>query len=156
MVVKSLRLDASKKADRKFEKKLQFYSKVRENVATLSAKKSIEKKSKSTRRRQKKLKAYDLSHLHEFLPELKAGQKPAPEPEKVNCKSRQKLVLKEAKQLMTVISHPIFQSDPLAAIHQHLQNTQPAPEHKLPSKDDAKKKRKKKKKSSSGPQSMEL
>ncbi|KAJ8434050.1 hypothetical protein Cgig2_001243 [Carnegiea gigantea] len=42
--VQSLALsDASKKADRKFEKKLQFYSKVREAVASLSAKKAIEK-----------------------------------------------------------------------------------------------------------------
>jgi len=67
--------------------------------------------------------------------------------------------LKESKQLMTVLSHPVFQSDPLAAIHQHLQSTQPPPEKKPGKKsgDDGKKKRKKKKsKSSSGVQSMEM
>lgn len=153
-----MRSDASQKADRKFEKKLQFYSKVRESVASLSAKKSIEKKSKSARRRQKNLKAYDLSQLHEFLPELKEPQQPPAPPKEVNCKSRRKLLLKEAKQLMTVLSHPVFRSDPLAAIHQHLQNTQAAPETKpvKKSKDDAKKKRKKKTKSSSQPESMEM
>lgn len=67
--------------------------------------------------------------------------------------------VKEAKQMRNVINHPIFQSDPLAAIHQHLQNTQPASETELvkKAKDNAKKKKKKKKtKSSSEPQSMEL
>lgn len=60
--------------------------------------------------------------------------------------------------MTTVLSHPVFQLDPLAAIHQHLQNTQPAPEIKpvKKSKDDAKKKRKKKTKKSSEPQSMEM
>ncbi|XP_010691706.2 uncharacterized protein LOC104904968 isoform X1 [Beta vulgaris subsp. vulgaris] len=159
MGLKNVRSDASTKADRKFDKKLQFYSKVRESVASLSVNKTIEKKSKSAKRRQKKLKAFDFSNLHEFLPEVQEPQQPAPPPKEVNCKSRQKLVLKEAKQMMTVLGHPVFQSDPLAAIHRHLQNTQPAPEIKpaKKSKDDAKKRKKKKKaKTSSEPQSMEM
>ena len=55
---------------------------------------SFQKKSKQ-QKRQKRLKAYDLSSLTEFLPdpELKAPQKPGPEDDiKVNCKSRQKLL----------------------------------------------------------------
>ncbi|KAL2939298.1 hypothetical protein RDABS01_000160 [Bienertia sinuspersici] len=151
------RLDASKKADRKFEKKLQFYTKVRESVASLSTKKAIEKKSKSARRRQKKLKAYDLSNLYEFLPDLKESQKPAPVPKEVNCKSRQKLLLKEAKQMTDLMSNPVFQSDPLATIHKYLQITQPAPETKVVKKPKEKvKKKRKKTKSSSVPQSMEM
>lgn len=159
MGLNNVRSDASKKADRKFEKKLQFYSKVREAVASLSAKKAIEKKNKNARRRQKKLKAYDLSTLTDFLPDLTEEQNPAPPANsEVNCKSRQKLVLKESKQLMTVLGHPVFQSDPLAAIHQHLQSTQPPPEKKPGKKSivDGKKKKKKKSKSSSGVESMAM
>lgn len=44
-------------------------------------------------RRQKKLKAYNLSSLLDTLPELNAPQKPCNEDNfKVNCKTRQKLV----------------------------------------------------------------
>lgn len=49
---------------------------------------------KKNRSRQKKLKAYDLSTLSEFLPEVNASQKSAqPAPDlKMNCKRRQELV----------------------------------------------------------------
>ena len=48
---------------------------------------------KKLRSRQKKLKAYDLSTLTEFLPELKSPQQSKPVAEfKLNSKSRQKLV----------------------------------------------------------------
>ncbi|KAL5790569.1 hypothetical protein ACOSQ2_005457 [Xanthoceras sorbifolium] len=115
----------STKSDNKFEKKLQFYAKVRDTVTSLTAKKAITKKKK-VRSRHKKLKAYDLSSLTEFLPQLKGSRQPAPAPEfKLNCKSRQKLILKEGKQLSAVLNHPTFQEDPLAAIHQHLESTQP-------------------------------
>ncbi|KAF2318664.1 hypothetical protein GH714_009699 [Hevea brasiliensis] len=126
------RQDSMTKADRKFEKKLEFYAKVRDTVASLTAQKSITKKKK-LRSRQKKLKAYDLSALTEFLPELTASQKQQSTPAaefKLNCKSRQKLILKEGKQLGTVLNHPAFQSDPLGAIHQHLQSTQPVMDEK--------------------------
>ncbi|KAG8645589.1 ribosome biogenesis protein slx9 [Manihot esculenta] len=125
------RQDSVTKADRKFEKKLQFYSKVRDTVASLTAQKSITKKKK-LRSRQKKLKAYDLSTLTEFLPELDSQkQQSTPAAEfKLNCKTRQKLILKEGKQLNTVLNHPVFQSDPLEAIHQHLQSTQPVMDEK--------------------------
>ncbi|XP_075653242.1 uncharacterized protein LOC142623682 isoform X2 [Castanea sativa] len=65
---------------------------VRDSVAALSAQKAIEKKKK-LRSRQKKLKAYDLSSLSEFLPELKIPRQPSPAAEfKLNCKSKQKLM----------------------------------------------------------------
>ncbi|KAK5837975.1 hypothetical protein PVK06_006702 [Gossypium arboreum] len=84
----SSRPDSSSKADKKFDKKVQFYAKVRDTVASLTAKKDITKKKK-LRSRQKKLKAYDLSALSEFLPELKA---PRANDFKLNCKSRQQLM----------------------------------------------------------------
>ncbi|GAB4838738.1 hypothetical protein Ancab_028281 [Ancistrocladus abbreviatus] len=158
MGLNNLRSEPAKKGDRKFEKKLQFYSKVRESVAALNAKKAI-RKSKTVRRREKKLRAYDLSELAEFLPELKQPTQPAPPAKfELNSKSRQKLVLKEGKQLMTVLNHPAFQSDPLAAIHQHLQYTQPDVEKKPAKKrnEDGKKKKNKKSKSSSGPRAMDV
>ncbi|KAJ8763454.1 hypothetical protein K2173_002337 [Erythroxylum novogranatense] len=122
------RKDTKEKSDHKFEKKIRFYATVRDTVATLNAKKSITKK-KNLRRRQKKLKAYDLTTLSEFLPELKDPQKPKEVPEiKLNCKSRKQLILKEGKQLSTVLNHPAFLSDPLGSIHQHLESTQPPQE----------------------------
>ncbi|WCJ17791.1 hypothetical protein M5689_000184 [Euphorbia peplus] len=151
--------DPSGKSDRKFEKKLEFYAKVRDKVAGLNAEKLIKKKK--LRSRQKKLKVYDLSSLTEFLPEVKASA-PQPTQFKLNCKSRKKLLLKESKQLSTVLNHPAFQSDPLQAIHQHLQNTQPPadekPKKKLKNVNGSKKKGKKKKKPSASnePQSMDL
>ncbi|XP_004299946.1 PREDICTED: uncharacterized protein LOC101313414 [Fragaria vesca subsp. vesca] len=129
----SSRQDLSTKADRKFEKKLDFYAKVRDTVSTLTTQKTIVKKKKP-RSRQKKLKAYDLSALTEFLPELKGEEKPTPSNFKRNCKSVRKLILKEGKQLTTVLNHPAFQSDALAAIHQHLERTQPVREEEKPEK----------------------
>jgi len=109
---------------------------------------------------QKKLKAYDLSSLSEFLPELKTLWQPSPAAQfKLNCKSMQKLMgvlefllqaldflcialfvscntgfivisLKEWKQLSTVLNHPAFQLDSLAAILQHLHSTQPVTDEK--------------------------
>ncbi|GAV62287.1 hypothetical protein CFOL_v3_05811 [Cephalotus follicularis] len=126
----SSKSESKSKADRKFEKKLEFYAKVRDSVASLTAKKAITKKKK-VRSQQKKLKAYDLSSLSEFLPQLKSSQQPTLSAElKLNCKIRQKLILKEGKQLSTVLNHPVFQSDPLAAIHQHLESTQPITKEK--------------------------
>jgi len=54
---------------------------------------SLFQKNKNARRRQKKLKAYDLSTLTDFLPDLTEEQNPAPPANsEVNCKSRQELV----------------------------------------------------------------
>ncbi|XP_058191403.1 uncharacterized protein LOC131308478 [Rhododendron vialii] len=147
--------EPSTHADRKFEKKLEFYAKVRDTVASLGVQKAISK-NKKVRSRKKKLKAYDLSTLSEFLPDLKAPRQP---PEfKLNSKSRQNLVLKEGNQLKTVLNHPDFQSDPLAAIHQHLQSTQPVTDEK-PARKKTKggktKSKKKKPRTSSGLKSME-
>ncbi|KAK1319116.1 hypothetical protein QJS10_CPB04g00947 [Acorus calamus] len=111
---------------RKLDKKLGFYAKVRDTVVALAAKKAITKKNKA-RSRQKKVKAYDLSSLSEFLPSLDALQKPPRQTEfKLNSKSRKRLVVKEAHQLKAVLNNKTFKLDPLAAIHQHLQATQPA------------------------------
>ncbi|KAK6282539.1 hypothetical protein POUND7_016364 [Theobroma cacao] len=179
----SSRPDPSSKADKKFEKKLQFYSKVRDTVASLTAKKDITKvidsylqtllicgefanehvvsyQKKKLRSRQRKLKAYDLSALSEVLPELKAPKEPTPAAEfKLNCKSRKELILREGKQLSAVLKHPAFQADPLAAIHQHLQSTQPVLDEKpkkKANKNGGKKKRSKKSKALSGSQSMDF
>ncbi|GMI74576.1 salt hypersensitive 1 [Hibiscus trionum] len=155
----SSRPDSTSKSDKKFDKKLQFYAKVRDTVASLTAKKDITKKKK-LRSRQKKLKAYDFSALSEFLPELKASEQPTHANDfKLNCKSRQQLILKEGKQLTAVLEHPAFQADPLAAIHQHLQNTQPVLDEKpkkKANKNGGKKKKNKKSKASSGSQSMDI
>nr|XP_048317779.1 uncharacterized protein LOC107426978 [Ziziphus jujuba var. spinosa] len=150
--------DHKSRADRKFEKKLQFYARVKDTVAALKAQKSIIQK-KRLRSRQKKLKAYDLSSLKEFLPELKEPQKPTPDEFKLNCKSRQKLILKEGKRLSSFLKHPAFQADPLAAICQHLEMTQPVADEKpkkTKNKNGGKKKKEKKLKGSAGSQSMEM
>ncbi|KAI4298497.1 hypothetical protein L6164_032048 [Bauhinia variegata] len=150
------------KSNRKFEKKLEFYAKVKNAVTSLSAQKTIHKKNKRQRSRQKKLKAYDLSSVSDFLPELKTPRQAAPQDDfKLSCKSRQKLIFKEGKQLLQVLNHPAFQSDPLSAIHQHLQNTQPVVEEqeqpkKKVNKNGSKKKKEKKPKASVGPESMNM
>lgn len=64
----------------------------------------VDEKKKKIRSRQKKLKAYDLSTLSEFLPEFSASQKsdlPAPDL-KMNCKRRQELVYASIKILYCV------------------------------------------------------
>lgn len=147
----SSRSDGNTHADRKFEKKLQFYEAVRSSVA----RKAISKENQQRRRRrQKKLKAYDLSSLSEYLPEVKAPQKSGDAEFKLNCKSRKNLVLKETNQFKTVVNHPVFQSDPLAAIYQHLQNTQPAVEK--PKRKNSKTRKKAKKNNLKDSQSMEM
>lgn len=73
----------------------------------------------------------------------------------VRCFSR----LREGKQLSTVLKHPAFQLDPLAAICQHLESTQPVfnekPREKK-TKNGGKKKKEKKLKGLAGSQSMEM
>lgn len=129
---------------------------VKQTVASLAAQKAIAKKKKVSSR-QKKLKAYDLSTLTEFLPNLKASQQPKPAEFKLKSKTRKNLVLKEGNQLQAVLTHPAFQSDPLGAIHQHLQSTQPTVDEKpkLREKKNGNRKRKKRSKASTGLQSME-
>ncbi|KAF8377593.1 hypothetical protein HHK36_030975 [Tetracentron sinense] len=76
----------------------------------------------------------------------------------MNGKSRQKLIEKEGKQLRTVLNHPTFKLDPLSAIHQHLENTQPLPVEKPGKKPNrsGKKEKGKKSKASFGVQSMDI
>uniref|UniRef100_A0A804QQP1 Ribosome biogenesis protein slx9-like n=1 Tax=Zea mays TaxID=4577 RepID=A0A804QQP1_MAIZE len=113
---------------------------------------------KNTRsRRQKKLKAYDLSALSESLPEPCA---PKQKPEaKLNCKSRQTLVLREAAHLKVVLGKMQFQLDPFAAIHQHLLATQPPAAAKgdaVKQGKDSKNKKRRKKGASSSSQAMDI
>ncbi|CAN1192462.1 hypothetical protein LINPERHAP2_LOCUS41568 [Linum perenne] len=124
------RKDANAKTERKFEKKVEFYAKVKDSVS-LNATKSITKKKK-LRSRQRKLKAYDFTALSEFLPDVNA---PKPKPVavkevKLNSKSRKKILQTEKKQMNTILNHPAFLADPLGSIHQHLQSTQPPVEEK--------------------------
>lgn len=117
------------------------------------------KQKKKLRGRQKKLKVYNLSTLSESLPELKAPRQPIPAADlKLNCKARQKLILKEGKQLSTVLNHPAFQVDPLAAINQHLESTQRVSDEKPKKKmnKNGSKKRKGKSKTSDRAQSMDV
>jgi hypothetical protein len=67
----------------------------------------------------------DLSSLAESLPIFsdKKSVTQIHESAKVNCKSRQKLVAKETKQLAAVLAHPEFVSNPFSAVQQHLENT---------------------------------
>uniref|UniRef100_A0A0A9GEH0 Ribosome biogenesis protein slx9-like n=1 Tax=Arundo donax TaxID=35708 RepID=A0A0A9GEH0_ARUDO len=147
------------KSKQKLEKKLSFYTKVKDAVTTLNAQKTISKKKKQrSRSRQKKLKAYDLSALSELLPETAALEQKTET--KLNCKSRQALVQRETAQLKALLNHPQFQLDPYAAIHQHLLATQPPTAAK---KDDAAKhgkdskdKKRRKKNADSSAQSMEM
>lgn len=106
---------------RKMLKQMLFYAKLQENQQALSAKRTIAKKSR--RRRNKSGQTLkDLSCLAETLPSFREPKSVAAST-KLNCKSRQKLVVKETKQLAAVLAHPVFHSDPFSAIQQHLENT---------------------------------
>ncbi|XLR45241.1 hypothetical protein S83_029901, partial [Arachis hypogaea] len=153
---------AESKSNRKLDKKVQFYSKVKDAVASLSAQKSITKKnSKQQRRQKKKLKAYDLSALSEFLPdpEPKAPRKPGPQDVKVNCKSRRKILLREVQQFSAVLNNPDFKTNPRSAMNEHLRSTLPVAEEQRPKKKvnkNGSKKKKKSKASSTGLMSMDM
>uniref|UniRef100_A0A804MJP6 Ribosome biogenesis protein slx9-like n=1 Tax=Zea mays TaxID=4577 RepID=A0A804MJP6_MAIZE len=115
-------------------------------------------RQKNTRsRRQKKLKAYDLSALSESL--LEPGA-PKQKPEaKLNCKSRQTFVLREAAHLKAVLVKMQFQLDPFVAIHQHLLATQPPAAAKgdvVKQGKDSKNKKRRKKGASSSSQAMDI
>ncbi|CAM8922677.1 unnamed protein product [Rhodiola kirilowii] len=146
--------DANKR-DQKFDKRVQFYAMVK--GTGLAAKKVITKKKK-LRSRQKKLKAYDLSSLAEFLPDVSTSKKTPPTDLKLNSKRRNQLVKKENDHLKAFLNNPAFQSDPLGFIHQHLASTQPAVAEKTekPSKDKKKSKAKKSKKSNPAREAMEI
>ncbi|KAJ6814358.1 uncharacterized protein M6B38_139705 [Iris pallida] len=148
------------KVEKKLEKKLRFHAKVKDAAVTLGAKKTINKNKKKRLNRQKKTKAYDLSSLAEFLPDLSASQHPADASNaKLNRRSRKKLLQRESTQLKAVLSNLTFQMDPVSAIHNHLKLTQPPPEvdvnkEKKPNRPgNSKKKSKAKKKGSTNPSS---
>lgn len=58
----------------------------------------------------------------------------------------------------TVLNHPVFQADPLRAIHLHLESTQPVeePKKKKTNKNGSKKRKEKKSKGTARPSSMEM
>ncbi|KAK8913733.1 hypothetical protein KSP39_PZI023979 [Platanthera zijinensis] len=147
--------DLSKSSKRRIEKKLNFIAKITESITSLGAKKTISKKKK-LRSRQKKLKAYDLSVLSEFLPDPALKNASRTTVLKVNCKNRQKLVQRETEALRSVHDHPVFQADPISAIQQHLEQTQPPPPLEKRVKRSKKDKRKKSKLPTAGLQSMEV
>ncbi|OIV91106.1 hypothetical protein TanjilG_30328 [Lupinus angustifolius] len=133
---------------------------VKDAVSTLSAQKSITKKSRQQRRQSKKLKAYNLSNLLDSLPEFEASQKPAPQDSfKLVNLGRRYCELEEGERLSKVRNHPDFQSDPISAIREHLLRTQlvieEKPKIKKPNKNRSKKKRAKSK-ASTGVQSMDM
>ncbi|KAJ3679533.1 hypothetical protein LUZ60_017544 [Juncus effusus] len=151
----------SKSFKRKIDKKVSFYNKVKDSVVSLGAKKSLNKKKRL--KKKKKLKAYDLSVLSEFLPDLETlTKKSAQQTElKINCKSRQTLVQKEAARMQAVLNDPSFIKDPFEAIHEHLLKSQLPiqEENKGSSKSSSKEKKKEKKrrkKAKSAPQEMEI
>jgi len=107
---------------RKMDKQLRFLSKLQETQRVLSAKKTI---SKKRRRSQSGKTLNDLSSLAEFLPALGTPTTAAPPTKILRSKAKQKIVVNETKQLAAVLAHPQFQSNPFAAIQQHLIATLP-------------------------------
>ncbi|KAI0488716.1 hypothetical protein KFK09_028555 [Dendrobium nobile] len=133
--------DLSKSSKRKIEKKLNFIT---------------SKLKKRLRSRQKKLKAYDLSVLSYILPNESLKKPSRSANFKVNCKNRQKLVQKESELLRFVHSHPAFQADPISAIQQHLEQTQPPPPVEARRSNKSKKEKRKRSKKSASVQNMEM
>ncbi|BBN13233.1 hypothetical protein MPTK1_6g01880 [Marchantia polymorpha subsp. ruderalis] len=136
--------DAAKESSkvRKQDKQLRFINKLQDNQK-LSVKKTIGKKRKRTRE-----KAKALSSLSSLLDSLPTQEEVIASPlsfkkKQLTRKSHQKVVVKETKQLAAVLAHPEFQTDPFAAIQQHLTNTLPAPDPPA-KKPDGKGKKKKK------------
>ncbi|KAH6770287.1 hypothetical protein C2S52_015090 [Perilla frutescens var. hirtella] len=100
--------------------------------------------------------AKEITSVRYVFPELKASLASEPADLKLNCKRRNDLVLKESNKLKMVINHPIYQSDPLAAIYKHLQMTHPATEEKPKRKDGKKRKSKARKKKPTATKSMDI
>lgn len=110
---------------RKIAKHMRFYAKLQEAQQALAVSKSITKKKQRGKRNISGKTLKDLSSLAESLP-MFSEKKSVPqmyENAKVNCKSRQKIVAKETKQLAAVLTHPVFVSNPFSAVQQHLENT---------------------------------
>lgn len=110
---------------RKMAKQMRFYAKLQETQQALIATKSIAKKRQRRKRNISGQTLKDLSSLSESLPMFsdKKSVSQVYDSAKVNCKSRQKLVAKETKQLAAVLAHPVFVSNPFSAVQQHLENT---------------------------------
>lgn len=156
-----------KNMKRKIAKHMRFYAKLQETQQALAATKSIAKKKQRSKRNISGQTLKDLSSLGESLP-MFSDKKSVPqmyESAKVNCKSRQKIVAKETKQLAAVLAHPVFVSNPFSAVQQHLENTlgpqinmesKPKNGNKEKSSKGSKKKKQSKASSFSGVHAMEL
>lgn len=152
---------------RKLAKHMRFYAKLQETQQALAVSKSIAKKKQRRKTNISGKTLKDLSSLAESLPVFsKKNSVPQMyENAKVNCKSRQKIVAKETKQLAAVLTHPVFVSNPFSAVQQHLENTlgpqintesKPKYGNKENSSKGSKKKRKSKASPSSRVHAMEL
>jgi len=145
---------------RKIAKHMRFYAKLQETQQALAVSKSIAKKKQRGKRNISGKTLKDLSSLAESLPVF-STKKSVPqmyENAKVNCKSRQKIVAKETKQLAAVLTHPVFVSNPFSAVQQHLENTlgpqiNTESKPKYGNKEKSSKGSKKKKKSKASPSS---
>ncbi|EFJ18101.1 hypothetical protein SELMODRAFT_444678 [Selaginella moellendorffii] len=111
---------------RKLAKQERFLAKLRETQTALA---KAKKKSKP-KRRNTRTTLQDLSSLGEFLPDVPNQHRVCTKKSNMKQKHRQQLIIRETKQLAAVLSHPQFQQDPYAAVHQHLVNTVPEYDHK--------------------------
>ncbi|EFJ37084.1 hypothetical protein SELMODRAFT_403169 [Selaginella moellendorffii] len=105
---------------KKLAKQERFLAKLRETQTALA---KAKKKSKP-KRRNTRTTLQDLPSLGEFLPDIPNQQRVCTKKSN-RQKHRQQLIIRETKQLAAVLSHPQFQQDPYAAVHQHLVNTGP-------------------------------
>lgn len=142
-------VEVKSRLQRKQTKHVQFLSKLQDGPRALSASKTIQKKNKRKRTREKAAGkvllslpslADSLPSAEEIMKSSEAFLKRVP-----RSKSHQQVVVKETKQLASVLAHPQFQSNPFLAIQKHLINTLPAVD--LPLKEKVHEKKKKKKKS---------
>eukprot|EP00897_Mesotaenium_endlicherianum_P002104 jgi/Mesen1/1921/ME000144S01044 len=135
---------------RKVTKSLRFLDKLRQTHDALAATKTLGKK-KQKRKRLSGQTLESLQTLSEFLPNIAQHEKAKllatgahkgqRAPKVYRAKHMKGLMAQEAQQLAAVRSHPVFQSNPFAAIRQHLQNTlPPAPARLQPKKSEAGKK----------------
>jgi hypothetical protein len=136
---------------RKQTKQIKFLTKLRDGQRALSASKTLQKK-KRKRTREKAAKVLDsIASLEESLPSKEqmleiSGAAVRRLPRK---SAHQEAVMKETKQLASVLAHPQFQVNPFLAIQKHLMNTLPVEEVPAQKKSGEKKRSKPPKKGSS-------
>jgi hypothetical protein len=65
----------------------------------------------------------DLSSIGLNLPESNSGNPKQSRSTKMTRKNRQRITNVEIAQFQAVLAHPSFQANPMATIHDHLENT---------------------------------